>query len=152
MEQRQEPWKYHLSADTQRSYAYPLHSLAYSILESQKGHPSQYKFPLPPDYAPLVAALESCLQDGTMTDEHIITFHNFIYPLLSAQSSVREENKWSMVAECWLALYALEIEGGFLNASGLTAILAKMEYSCRAVTFFQGYLHRKEFLGESMYL
>jgi hypothetical protein len=56
-----------------------------------------------------------------------------------------------MVLECWLALYALKPEGNFCDASQLTGILAKLEYHCRAVTFYQGYLHRSEFPKESLY-
>jgi hypothetical protein len=99
-------------------------------------------------------ALELCLEETTTTtlDERTRIFHDFIYPLLSAQLSIREENKWSMVLECWLALYALQAEGNFMEASEFTGILAKLEYSCRAVTFYQGYLHRSSFPGESLYL
>ena len=149
-EQKADPWKYHLTQDTQRLYAYPLHSLAYAILQAYKGHPTNYSFPFPEGYTQHVVALESCLKEPITTD-HIPVFHNFIYPLLSAQSSIKEENKWSMVLECWLALYAMELEGGFCDASQLTGILAKLEYSCRAATFYQGYLHRKEFSNESLY-
>lgn len=149
-EQKAEPWKYHLAEDTQRTYAYPLHSLVYSVLLSHKGHPSNYKFPLPPDFTQRIVALESCLA-GPITADHLTIFHDFIYPLLSSQSSVLEENKWSMVLECWLALYAMEMEGNFLNASQLTGLLAKMTYHCRAVTFYQSYLHRKDFLNDSVY-
>ena len=151
--QKADPWKYHLSQDTQRSYAYPLHSLAYSVLQAHKGHSTNYTFPLPPDYIKHVEALEFYLQEAstTITNEHILIFHNFIYPLLSAQQSIHEDNKWSMVLECWLALYAMQLEGNFCSASELTGILAKMEYSCRAVTFYQAYLHHKEFLDESLH-
>jgi hypothetical protein len=151
IEQKAEPWRYHLTQDTQRLYAYPLHSLAYSVLQAHKGHPSNYQFPLPPDYTRHIVALESCLE-GPITTDHISVFHDFIYPLLSAQSSVLEENKWSMVLECWLSLYALQADGGFCDASELTGILAKLEYHCRAATFYQGYLHRKEFKSESLFL
>ena len=132
-------------------YGYPLHSLAYAILESHKGHPSNYKFPLPPNYAERIIALEACLTQDTLSCEQIPIFHDFIYPLLSAQPSILEENKWSMVMECWLALYTLQPEGNFCDATQLTGILAKMEYNCRAATFYQGYLHRKEFPGESLH-
>lgn len=145
------PWKYHLTQDTQLKYAYPLHSLAYSVLEAHKGHLANYEFPLPPDYLQHITALENCLEETPSSSNNIHVFHNFIYPLLSAQSSIREENKWSMVLECWLALYALQLEGGFSDAHELTGILAKMEYNCRAVTFYQAYLHRKEFPEESLY-
>lgn len=57
-----------------------------------------------------------------------------------------------MVLECWLALYTLQKEGNFSDASELTGILAKLEYSCRAVTFYQGYLHREDFPDQSLYL
>jgi hypothetical protein len=124
--------------------------LAYSILSSHKGHPSKYKFPLPPDFTQRIVALESCLA-GPITTDHLIVFHDFIYPLLSAQSYILEENKWSMVLECWLALYAMELEGNFLNASQLTGILAKMTYHCRAVTFYQGYLRRNDFPKSSLH-
>ena len=53
--------------------------------------------------------------------------------------------------ECWLALYALQPEGNFIDATQFTGILAKMEYHCRAATFYQAYLHRKDFPGESFY-
>lgn len=145
------PWKYHLTQDTQRMYAYPLHSLAHSILQAHKGHPANYKFPLPPDYAQHITALENCLEETPTSSDDILIFHNFIYPLLSAQPSIHEENKWSMVLECWLALYALQLEGNFSDAHEFTGILAKMEYSCRAVTFYQAYLHRKDFHEESLY-
>jgi hypothetical protein len=149
-ELKADPWKYHLTEDTQRLYAYPLHSLAYSILEAHKGHPSGYIFPLPPNYLQRIIDLQACLEEPITTD-HIPVFHNFIYPLLSAQSTILEENKWSMALECWLALYALKVEGNFCDASYLTGILAKLEYHCRAVTFYQGYLHRGEFPDESLY-
>jgi hypothetical protein len=71
--------------------------------------------------------------------------------LLSAQSSIHEDNKWSMVLECWLALYALKPEGNFVEASELTGILSKLEYHCRGATLYQGYLHRKNFPSESLY-
>jgi hypothetical protein len=147
-----EPWKYHLTKDTQRLYAYPLHSLAYSVLAIHKGHPTNYEFPLPPDYTQCITALETCLQEAHISEEHVVLFHNFIYPLLSSQPSILEEDKWTMVLECWLALYALQIEGNFSDASTLTGVLAKMEYHCRAVTFYQGYLHRTEFPNNSLYL
>lgn len=149
--QKAEPWKYHLTPDTQRQYAYTLHSLAYSVLQAHKGHPTGYAFPLPPNYIQHIEALESCLQQTTATNAHIPIFHDFIYPLLSAQPSIREENKWSMVLECWMALYALQTEGNFSEAKEFTGVLSKMEYSCRAVTFYQGYLHREEFPDESLY-
>jgi hypothetical protein len=150
IEQKAEPWKYHLSDDTQRTYAYPLHSLAYSVLLSHKGHPSKYTFPLPPDFTPRIVALQSCLE-GPITVDHLTVFHEFIYPLLSAQSSILEENKWTMVLECWLALYAMQLEGNFLDASQLTGLLAKMTYHCRAVNFYQSYLHRNEFPNNSFH-
>jgi hypothetical protein len=150
-DQKAEPWRYHLTRDTQRTYAYPLHSMAYSVLESHKGHATDYTFPLPPDYTQHIEALELCLQDGatSTTERHILVFHNFIYPLLSAQPSIHEENKWSMVLECWLALYNLKSDGNFCDASELTGILAKLQYSCRATTFYQAYLHRESF--DSLY-
>jgi hypothetical protein len=127
-----------------------LHSLAYSVLEAHKGHPSNYKFPLPPDFTQHIEALESCLKNPITADQ-IPVFHRFIYPLLSAQSSILEEDKWTMVLECWLALYALQMEGNFCEASQVTGTLAKMEYHCRAATFYQGYLHREDFPNESVY-
>lgn len=150
--QKVDPWKYHLTKDTQRLYAYPLHSLAYSILQAHKGHPTNYKFPLPPDFTQHIEALESCLEETTDTRDHLHVFHDFIYPLLSAQQSIHEEDKWSMVLECWLALYTLQIEGNFSDPSELTGILAKLEYSCRAVTFYQAYLYRGDFPDESLYM
>ena len=150
-EQKAEPWKYHLSTDTQRLYAYPLHSLAYSVLQAHKGHPSNYVYPLPLDFSKHIIALEECLRNPVTTDS-IPVFHDFIYPLLSAQPSILEENKWSMVMECWLALYAMQVEGNFCDPSQLTGILAKMEYHCRAVTFYQGFLNRKNFPKESLYV
>lgn len=57
-----------------------------------------------------------------------------------------------MVLECWLALYALEMEGNFCDASQLTGILAKMEYHCRAVTFYQAFLNLNDFPGSSLYV
>jgi hypothetical protein len=150
VQQKVQPWQYHLTTDTQRTYAYSLHSLAYAVLEAHKGHPSNYKFPLPPNYAQHVIALESCLKQP-LTLEHIPIFHAFIYPLLSAQSSIHEDNKWSMILECWLALYALKPEGNFVEASELTGILSKLEYHCRGATLYQGYLHRKNFPSESLY-
>lgn len=150
VQQKVEPWQYHLTVETQRLYGYPLHSLAYSILQAYKGHPSNYKFPLPPNFTERIIALENCLTQAITTDS-IPIFHEFIYPLLSAQQSILEENKWSMVIECWLALYALQPEGNFCEASYLTGVLAKMEYHCRAVTFYQSYLHREEFPGKSFY-
>jgi len=149
-EQKADPWKYHLTEDTQRTYAYPLHSLAYSVLQSHKGHLSNYVFPLPPGYTRHIVALEDCLKEP-ITTSHIQLFHNFIYPLLSAQASIQEDNKWSMVLECWLAIYAMQPGGNFLDASQLTGILAKLEYHCRAVTFYQAYLHHSEFPNESFY-
>lgn len=151
-EQKAEPWKYHLSPDTQRLYAYPLHSLAYSVLESHKGHPSNYKYTFPPNYVQCITELEACLHETSFAEDHILIFHNFIYPLLSAQPSICEENKWSMVLECWLALYALQKEGNFIHATELTGILAKMLYSCRAATLYHGYLHRTDFQDGSLYL
>lgn len=149
--QQSKPWQYHLTADTQRTYAYPLHSLAYSVLQAHRGHPTEYKFTLPPDYTQHIVALESCLKEPDASVEHIKLFHNFIYPLFSAQTSICEENKWSMVLECWLALYALKIEGNFVEPSEFTGILAKLKYSCRAITFYQAYLHRMDFPNESLY-
>ena len=32
--QKSQPWQYHLTGDTQQAYAYPLHSLAHSILQA----------------------------------------------------------------------------------------------------------------------
>jgi hypothetical protein len=149
--QKPEPWQYHLTSDTQRTYSYPLHSLAYSVLQAHQGHPSNYTFPLPPDYTQHILALESCLKEPEASPEHLTLFHNFIYPLLSAQPSIREENKWTMVLECWLALYALKIEGNFIDPLEFAGILAKLAYSCRAVTFYHAYLHRKDFPDESLY-
>jgi hypothetical protein len=151
VDQAVKPWQYHLTPETQRLYGYPLHSLAYAVLEAHKGHPSNYTFSMPPDHTSPIAELEACLGQAIMTNEHIQIFHNFIYPLLSAQSSIQEENKWSMVMECWLALYAMQPDGGFCNASHLTGVLAKMAYHCRAATFYEGYLHRKEFPKESLH-
>jgi hypothetical protein len=151
VQQDVKPWQYHLTKETQRLYGYPLHSLAYSILQAHKGHPSNYKFPLPINFTQHIIALESCLSQPIITTDMIPVFHNFIYPLLSAQQSILEENKWSMVIECWLALYALQAEGHFCNASHLTGVLAKMEYHCRAVTFYQSYLHRRDFPGQSFH-
>lgn len=87
-----------------------------------------------------------------ITTDHILVFHNFIYPLLSAQASILEEDKWSMILECWLALYALKIDGSFIDASNFTGILAKLKYHCRAVTFYQAYHQRKEFERESLHM
>jgi hypothetical protein len=121
-------------------------------LEAHKDHPTNYKFPLPEHFVEQIIALQSCLQEPTPSDNRIRVIHDFIYPLLSAQPSIHEENKWTMVLECWLALYTLQKEGNFSDASELTGILAKLEYSCRAVTFYQGYLHREDFPDQSLYL
>ena len=151
VQQNVKPWQFHLTSDTQRLYGYPLHSLAYSVLQAHKGHPTNYKFPLPPNHMQHIIALESCLSQLIISTDMIPVFHRFIYPLLSAQPSIQEENKWSMVMECWLALYALQPEGNFCDASQLTGTLAKMEYHCRAATFYESHLRYKEFPGESFH-
>jgi hypothetical protein len=99
---------------------------------------------------PHITALEACLKKPLTTD-HIVLFHAFIYPLLSAQPSIQEDNKWSMVTECWLALYTMKAEGNFAEASELTGILSKLEYHCRATTLYQGFIHRTDFPLESLH-
>lgn len=144
------PWKYHLDNDTLRNYAYPLHSMAYAILESHKGHQSNYKFPIPPNIEPHIKALESALQVN-LTVDHLAVFHSFIYPFLSYQPSIVEDNKWSMFVECWLAIHCLHPEGHFWTARELTGLLAKLEYHCRGITLYESYLRRHDFPNESWY-
>jgi hypothetical protein len=98
-----------------------------------------------------ITALETALQQP-LTVDHIPVLHAFLYPLLSWQSSIKEENKWSMVLECWLAIYQMKPEGNFGEALELTGLLAKMEYHCRSVTLYESYLHRQEFPDGSLHL
>jgi hypothetical protein len=77
-EQKVEPWKYHLTEDTQRLYAYPLHSLVYSILQAHKGHPTNYRFSLPPNFMHHLVALESCLKEKDITTDHIPAIHRYL--------------------------------------------------------------------------
>ena len=150
VQQKVDSWQYHLTEDTQHKYGYPLHSLAIAVLEAHNGHPSSYQFPLPPNYTQHVTALADVLKQP-LTLDYIPVFHTFMYPLLSWQPSIIEDNKWSMVLECWLALYTLKPEGNFCEAPELTGILAKLEYHCCGAILYQAHLHRHEFPNTSLY-
>lgn len=144
------PWRYHLSPDTICDYTYPLHSIAHAALQSWKGHPSQYTFPLPPNFDQYALALEKALVEP-LASHHLVIFHRFVYPLLSLQESIEEDNKWSMFIECWMALYCLEPEGNFCEAVNFTGILAKLEYICRAVTLYESMEKKSVFPDGSLF-
>jgi hypothetical protein len=85
------------------------------------------------------------LKSGSTDAKSIQAFHNWIYLFLSFQPSVDENNKWSMVIECWLALYNMKLEGHFAQANEVTPLLAMMEYSSRAATLFESYQNQANF-------
>jgi len=137
--QNAKAWDYHTNDQTLRKYAYVLHDFAYAIIQSCLGHSSGYALPLTQLMKDNANQLHFILNDSINTD-HIPVFHSFIYPFFSFQPSVSESDKWSMVLECWLAVYCLRPEGHFISPNDVTGIFAKLKYHCRAVTLYQCYL------------
>jgi hypothetical protein len=105
---------------------------------------------MPPNIEKQIEALKVILEHN-LTFEHIPIFHSFIYPFLSYQPFVAEDNKWSMFIECWLAIHCLRPEGHFCSARELTGLLAKLEYNCRGTTLYESHLRRKDFPNESFH-
>jgi hypothetical protein len=147
--QKVKPWKYHTNPQTLLKYAYPLHSLVFAVLESLSNHPSQYKFPLSPLMEQKALTLISILKDVPIAD-HLPIFHDCIYSLLSYQPSISESSKWSIVIECWLAIYAFHPEGHFSSPKDITGILAKMEYHCRGSILYESHLQSSSFPNNSL--
>jgi len=123
----------------------PLNSLVYSILESIKGHSSNYAYPLTNEMHVMALELSQKLTSGSLDRSIMKIFHKFIYSLLSYSSSIDENNKWSMVAECWLAISSIREAGNFIAPKDLSGVLAKMEYHCRAVTLYESHLQVDKF-------
>jgi hypothetical protein len=146
------PWKYHSDNETLRNYTYPLHNLAFAILESMSdSHPSPYKFPLTLQMKKNGKELQKVLTIRGVNAGDVDVFHSFVYPFLSQDPSTSEHNKWSMVMECWLAVYNLQLQGNFSSAHEFTRLLSMLEYLCRGATFYKGYLLKDSDFGGSLF-
>ena len=145
-------WKYLTDKGSLRNYTYPLHNLAYSVLESMSDtHPSAYKFPVTSQMKLNGKVLQRILKSPTQDPGDVLIFHNFIYPLVSREPSVREDDKWSMVMECWLAVYNLHPQGHFSPPHDVTRLFAQMEYICRGATLYQSFLRKDSDFEGSLY-
>ena len=100
--------------------------MAFSTLISLGGHPSGYQYPLSEDMKAIGTELLDAFQQQTPIS--IDLFHAWIYPFLSYHPAPTETEKWSMVIECWLAIYNFKIEGHFASPSDVAPLLARLEH------------------------
>ncbi|KAG6875527.1 hypothetical protein C0992_003478, partial [Termitomyces sp. T32_za158] len=139
-------WSAHKNDQTLYEYGRVLYNLAYSTLISLKGHASGYLYPFSENMKPsgqkILAALD---QNLPIT---IDLFHSWIYPFLSHHPAPTETDKWSMVLQCWLAIYTMKIEGHFAAPSDVAPLLARLEYCARGCTLFEAYKQIKATQGD----
>lgn len=126
-----------------RTYCCPLQSFAQAVLKTIDGHDSGYQFPLSPEQIDAGNNLLKCLH--TNSQENILVFHKFAYPLLAANAVQDTSNKWNSPMECFLAIYNLKEDGNFQEASNVTQLFAKLEYHCRGATLFESHQKKSKF-------
>jgi hypothetical protein len=147
------PWKYHLDDTTLKNYTYPLHNLAFAILESMSdSHPSAYKFPLTLQMKMNGKELKKVLAIRGVNAGDVDIFHTLLYLFPSQDPSTSKHNKWSMVMECWLAVYNMQPQGNFSSAYEFTRLLSMLEYLCQGATFYKSYLVKDLDFGRSLYV
>ncbi|KAG6834692.1 hypothetical protein H0H93_008006, partial [Arthromyces matolae] len=131
------PWAAHKSDDTLKEYGRVLYNLASSTMTAYQGHESGYTFPLTREMQSAGSNLSNAL-NASNTDD-LNAYHRWVYPFLSHDSGPKESNKWSMVIECWLAIYHMNPEGHWASPTDITPVLAKLKYIMRGSTLFEAY-------------
>ncbi|KAG6848431.1 hypothetical protein H0H93_000226 [Arthromyces matolae] len=130
-------WAAHKNISTLKEYGRVLYNFAYSTLASLRGHPSSYRYPFSEDMIVKGNQLFMALESGNPID--VDDFHAWIYPFLAFHHHPHEANKWSMVLECWLAIYNFHREGHFSAPSDVAPLLAKVVYHIRGATLYEAF-------------
>ncbi|KAH0582235.1 hypothetical protein H2248_011880 [Termitomyces sp. 'cryptogamus'] len=130
-------WTAHKNDQTLQDYGRILYNLAFSTLISLQGHSSGYIYPFSEDMKLVGKQLLNDLEKQSPIS--IDLFHSWIYPFLSYHPAPKETNKWSMVIQCWLAIYSMKIEGHFAAPSDVAPLLARLEHCTRGCTLFEAY-------------
>ena len=91
--------------------------------------------------------LKQIVESVTLDKSSVALYHSVVYQLLSWQLVLDESSKWSMPAECWLAIQSTQDGGTFKSPKDLTGLIAKMEFHCRGSTFYESHLQVDNFDG-----
>src|SRR5271169_1119734 len=124
--------------DHLQNYSCPLDALTQAVLLTLQNHHSGYQFPLTGAMKMAGKRLISNLSSSATSDNLAISaLHTFIYPFFSAQVAEGEYNKWNEVLECFLAIYCLNPDGNFTEASGVTQLFAILKYLCWGTVLYE---------------
>lgn len=149
------------------TYGILLRKLTYGVFSSCKEHSSGYALPLSEEdkirAVKLQAALKHHLENSEDAEdlnddegearvleselEVVDAFHRFIKPFLYPFAG-GSGSRWDDPLECFIALYALDEDGTFRSADGMSQPFAHLQYLIRCGIFYEARLRVRESGGE----
>lgn len=136
------------------TYGLLLRKITGTVLSFCEEHPSGYSLPLSDDdrarAAALLAVLNKRIEGTDLTDgappvetEELDAFHRFIKPFLYPFSS-GSGSRWDDPMECFFALYALQEDGTFRSADGMTQVFAHLLHLIRSTILYEADLRVRQ--------
>jgi hypothetical protein len=158
-ESKSELWTF-VSDKTLYTYGILLRKFTYGVFSSCKKHSSGYSLPLSEDDKIRAAKLQAVLKSQSENDEDddgdgvricgsevVDEFHRFIKPFLYPFAGA-SGSRWDDPLECFIALYALNEDGTFRSADGMTPPFAHFQYHMRCAMYYEAQLRVRESGGE----
>jgi len=135
------------------TYGILLRKFTYGVFSSCKEHSSGYSLPLSEEDKIRAVKLQATLKNQIDNDEGgevrevVDEFHHFIKPFLYPFAG-GSGSRWDDPLECFIALYALNEDGTFKSADGMTQPFAHLQYLMRCAIFYEAGLRVRESGGE----